>query len=296
MKNIYLIPTDKPSRLWTNNLRRRLELDEFPEQHPNNIAKHIYITSDEEIKEGDWTLMFDDFGNLFLCDKPQQYLGIEKGHHLNKGLRKIILTTDQDLDEVQAIDDEFLEWFVKNPSCKEVEVESMVNMIQFTPREFIYKIIIPQEESFEMYKHLYGKSVEMNDRFESKHIWSEELALKNKGRWIPKEEPKQEARVFGGKDDKTFWIDKPVQKGHPDYKETIEEAAEDFYEENAHDITFLKLVEFGAKWQAKRMYSEEDLREAFKGGGKMSWTDINQETQEPYYYDFNEWFEQFKKK
>jgi hypothetical protein len=47
---------------------------------------------------------------------------------------------------VQAIDDEFLEWFVKNPSCEWVEVESMINMIQFTPREFIYKIIIPQEE------------------------------------------------------------------------------------------------------------------------------------------------------
>ena len=52
MKNIHVIPTDKPSRLWINNLRRRLELDEFPSQHPTNIAKHIYITSDEEIKEG----------------------------------------------------------------------------------------------------------------------------------------------------------------------------------------------------------------------------------------------------
>ena len=50
------------------------------------------------------------------------------------------------------------------------------------------------------------------------------------------------------------------------------------------------------KEQAERMYSEEDLRESFKSGGKMFWTDINQETQEPYYYDFNEWFEQFKKK
>jgi hypothetical protein len=48
--------------------------------------------------------------------------------------------------------------------------------------------------------------------------------------------------------------------------------------------------------EQERMYSEEDLKEAFKDGGKMSWTDINQETQEPYYYDFNEWFEQFKKK
>jgi hypothetical protein len=48
--------------------------------------------------------------------------------------------------------------------------------------------------------------------------------------------------------------------------------------------------------QQERSYSEEDLKEAFKSGGKMSWTDINQETQEPYYYDFKEWFEQFKKK
>jgi hypothetical protein len=34
--------------------------------------------------------------------------------------KKIILTTDQDLikDGVQAIDDEFLEWFVSNPSCE----------------------------------------------------------------------------------------------------------------------------------------------------------------------------------
>jgi flavorubredoxin len=37
---------------------------------------------------------------------------------------KIILTTDGDLikDGVQSIDDEFLEWFVENPSCEEVEV------------------------------------------------------------------------------------------------------------------------------------------------------------------------------
>ena len=39
--------------------------------------------------------------------------------------------------------------------------------------------------------------------------------------------------------------------------------------------------------QQERMYREEDMREAFKGGGKISWTDID---------DFNEWFEQFKKK
>jgi hypothetical protein len=34
--------------------------------------------------------------------------------------RKVVLTTDQKLikDGVQAIDDEFLDWLVKNPSCE----------------------------------------------------------------------------------------------------------------------------------------------------------------------------------
>ena len=52
---------------------------------------------------------------------------------------KIILTTNKLLikDGVQAIDDEFLEWFVKNPSCEEVDIN----------RDWGYpKIIIPKEE------------------------------------------------------------------------------------------------------------------------------------------------------
>jgi len=77
-------------------------------------------------------------------------------------------------------------------------------------------------------------------------------------------------------------------------KETIEEVAERMsigIREEDYKDGFIE----GAKWQKERMYSEEDLLKAFKAGGKMSWTDIDQETQEPYYYDFNEWFEQFKK-
>ena len=40
--------------------------------------------------------------------------------------------------------------------------------------------------SFEFFQELNGKPVQMDDRFESVHIWSEELALKNAGRWQPK--------------------------------------------------------------------------------------------------------------
>ena len=80
-------------------------------------------------------------------------------------------------------------------------------------------------------------------------------------------------------------------------QESLEEAAEKFADDCTlvSDAAAYKGFIAGAKWQQKRMYSEEDLKEAFKGGGKMSWTDVNQETQEPYYYDFNEWFEQFNK-
>jgi hypothetical protein len=47
-------------------------------------------------------------------------------------------------------------------------------------------------------------------------------------------------------------------------------------------IGFIK----GAKWQAERMYSEEDLRYAFECA-----TDLN-----PSFESFSAWFEQFKKK
>lgn len=46
-----------------------------------------------------------------------------------------------------------------------------------------------------MYEHLYGKQVSMNDRFESIHIWSEELAIKNNGKWKPEEAPAPNAPV-----------------------------------------------------------------------------------------------------
>ena len=46
--------------------------------------------------------------------------------------------------------------------------------------------------------------------------------------------------------------------------------------------------ENSAKWQAERMYSEEDLKEAYMVGKHGGTTQT--------YYEFNEWFEQFKKK
>jgi hypothetical protein len=124
MKNIRILPADKPSRLCISH-EQKLRLtqshllyikDEVWKTYPQNI----YITSDEEIKEGYWLDLSD---NSIIKVSKEDLKSFKSYDKLQ--FKKIILTTDQDLiaDGVQAIDDEFLEWFVKNPSCEWVEVE-----------------------------------------------------------------------------------------------------------------------------------------------------------------------------
>lgn len=55
-----------------------------------HTPNYLLVVDDSEIKERDYCLMFDDFGNLFLGGLPSQYLGEKSGHHLNKGLKKVI--------------------------------------------------------------------------------------------------------------------------------------------------------------------------------------------------------------
>jgi hypothetical protein len=150
MKNIHLIPTDKPSRLvkfFTNKFHLCKEI--LPIQDEEQY-QNIYITSDEEIKKGQ-NYIGDGFSgkNKFKWHKSQ----IETYPNIKKDV--IVLTTDQDLieDGVQAIDDTFLEWFVKNPSCESVEVKQVKTFNGFLDPEygspkykFNYHIIIPKEE------------------------------------------------------------------------------------------------------------------------------------------------------
>jgi hypothetical protein len=139
MKNIFILPTDQPSRLY-KNIDGEIGLTNivFRQEDGFSQNQHIYITSSEEIKEGVNQWYLDKFLN-----KPMNSGGAQYGEKQNV----IILTTDPTLitDGVQAIDDEFLEWFVKNPSCEFVEVNK--KLVEF-PLTFkmMYKIIIPQDE------------------------------------------------------------------------------------------------------------------------------------------------------
>lgn len=41
------------------------------------------------------------------------------------------------------------------------------------------------DKEFYLFEEFYGKYVQLDDRFESVHICSEEKAIKNRGRWTP---------------------------------------------------------------------------------------------------------------
>jgi hypothetical protein len=172
MKNIHILPTDKPSRLSIGNNKNFVFgiLRTAVESYNNDFTnQHIYITSDEEIKEGDWYIDRLNIVQKSEIVKDNMLLGKNQsiGAMNIKGYdkwssqydsKKIILTTDQDLikDGVQAITDEFLEWFVKNPSCEEVEVESNKCLVKRGQCSCSYqdidcqcsgyKIVIPKEE------------------------------------------------------------------------------------------------------------------------------------------------------
>jgi hypothetical protein len=157
MRNIFLLPTDKPSSLVLETKNNNLFIT-TTKDFGTKIMKfqHIYITSDEEIK--DRNCWVTNGVEIFKpSDLPEYSL-----EYANRYWEKIILTTDQELiaDGVQAIDDEFLQWFVNNSSCEKVEVE-LIDTFKKTNEVYVdeiaggnyyeiikqYKIIIPQEET-----------------------------------------------------------------------------------------------------------------------------------------------------
>jgi hypothetical protein len=250
--NVHVLPTANQSRFFKDDLGYYFSFETL--QRSNFTNQHIYITSDEGIREDCWIIPID--GVPYKLDSE---CSLESD-------RKIILTTDQDLikDGVQAIDDEFLEWFVKNPSCEYVKIT---------------KDKIRQDKEFNDISHW--------DIYEYKIS-------------IPQEEPKFiSGQFFLERADEVIVIHRPKQ-------ETLEEVAErllrdhrDFETEgdSSYQNGRLNGILEGLKYQAERMYSEEDMKLSFEAGkkGYMRGSMLHQE----YYFtwkNFKQWFEQFKKR
>jgi hypothetical protein len=253
MKNIHILPTD-------NQYKGSISLTPDGRLTTNvliGIPQHIYITSNEDIKDGDWCLSKLNevvrFGKKFTASL----------------YKKVILTTDQDLikDGVHAIDDEFLVWFVKNPSCESVEVNYDVFEKTGKISVWEYDIIIPQEEQC---------TCKLGEPYNN-------ACCKVHGS-IPKEKPKQ-IKCYCGH---TITCDcEPLQ-------ETLEEFInQSNTPEGLDQFSYDKGLEDGAKWQKERM--EEDMinfahfyfKEEFN-----STMQTNKLTKEL----LSEWFEQNKNK
>jgi hypothetical protein len=198
MKNIHLIPTDKPSRLFIDIDDNKLKITQ-PIGGEYMMNQHIYITSNEEIKEG---------VNQWYLDKVLNEPYNSGGAQYSSKQDVIILTTDMDLiqDGIQPIDDDFLEWFVENPNCGYVD----------------QRLIWDEEKLTSIYKIVYAFS-----------------------------EPLQE-------------LERGITITHVGKQETLEEAARRIFgdDEDGHYLEKRAFIK-GAKWQAEKLYSEEDMREAY---------------------------------
>ena len=137
-RNLLLLPTLKKTRLHFDNtglfLSKNLQLSSTI----NSIVegRNIYIISDEFIKGGDYFYSpFQGEERILKCNNLVIPFSKDK---------KIILTTDIELirDGVQAVKNDFLQWYINNQSCYSVDIEKE-DLVLNPDKDFFYKIIIP---------------------------------------------------------------------------------------------------------------------------------------------------------
>jgi hypothetical protein len=292
MKNIHILPTDKPSRLHLIE-----DVLTFTNKYKTSVCDsevNIYITSDEEIKEGDWCL---DIKRNIIFQSKRNEIGTSKkipiiictyeGCYIKKDCKKIILTTDQDLikDGVQEIPEYFLiHYIVGNNPIEYVEIKEHLESLD--TMKINYEIIIPKEEP---------TLANMKCTCINFHINCFSGMCRICG-LPPKEELcplcNDNELIDGVCKECTELLCKPfsVLENH----ETLEEAAERLYPIILEDDGWDKNKQYrdewtkGAKWQQKN--SEEEVIQLVS-----DWTDYRMSEDSKSKVTFKKWFKQFKK-
>ena len=337
MKNIHILSTDKPSRLIYNDANQLCYQSNKSYKNDRKWMHrkkfNIYITSDVEIKLGEWVIYTK--GIKIHCKKIDSKEDVELANIENSGVLKIILTTDQELikNGIQPIPDDFLEWFVKNSSCERVEVKEKQHFEADKSKRidplngvyYSYKIIIPKEEPKQEFTTVNGSSgctITVTDEKGNPLTY-----------WGGLEEPTQENNFFESL--QKYFKETPREKVLEDWNKsahldnvgpTVEEFVENSNEERFKEAAELYLENVNTKvhkdlerdgwmkigfisgaksdaardyWfekfqeQDKNKYSDEDLREAFRQGHKSARTGSYNDITEQ--EDYNKWFSQFKK-
>lgn len=177
MKNLYIIPTNKFSKLayyQESTSHKDAELQLVTQPSSDYKYQNIYIISNEDLMVDNHSLQLET-GVIFkikeILEPDHLYLDYKGNKHWDNFdpwcVKKIILTTDPDLiaDGIQPIDNEFLEWYVQNPSCEDVEIDK-VRMISYNFPASVYnkyKIITPKESFTHEIKELSKEEV-LNER------------------------------------------------------------------------------------------------------------------------------------
>jgi hypothetical protein len=255
MKNIHVLPTDKASDLWLMHNKSQGLMLLKTASLLDGIPQNIYITSDEYIG-----LSYYLDGNLVrkgvIDDK--EYWKVRKDY------KKIILTTDEDLikDGVQVIDDEFLEWFVQNPSCEEVETH-IVELCTNCSKQYCNNLRCIDYEDKVRYLISYSENTtkQIITYCDGYEVGYEKII-------IPSEKPKQETSLIKALKD----ISKHLDKMNAKY-ETIEDAAEKLYPVNKNGGS----AEMLNKFQLDNSLRQEGFFEGVKFQSEIS---ISKETYE----------------
>lgn len=337
MKNIHIIPTPNPSRIIKNHRNellltiQTLPLDKEIYCYPQNI----HITDGSEIKNGDWCVDIED--NVVFKVKEQGHSGLlrsETDSFVEDSCRKIIFTTDRQiiLDGVQAIPEEFLEWFCsKNGKVPFIEVYANYNRGN---GKYYSKLIIPKKEvcTCEIGHPYNNACCEIHGSIPKEELQQELPKTEIDWSKFPQStkdavgyvEPKQELKLSEGWSTNEQTVDFKQETLEEDNftlieKELIKEAKKVWRELHPNPV---EMALFGAKWQLENMpiqilnvdnvyariengvviieenekrYSEKDLREAFIAGGNSQIED-DDAYGSAYIKYMEKWFKKFKKK
>lgn len=163
MKNVHLLQTETyPAKLQLDRDYGTLTILDEPcvINGQDFVGANLYITSNELYTVG-WYL---DNSNYVTKTTTKQ----ESAWEHKQNWKKIILTTDPRLikDSIQAIDDEFLDWFCENPDCEFIPITTAT-----VNNELLHKINIGfeswrKEESKQ--ETLLGKTISKKDAYELK--------------------------------------------------------------------------------------------------------------------------------
>jgi len=242
MKNIHILPTENSSRI-SHSKDGVLELHRLQWRKD---TQNIYITSGEIIERGDWIYDAENIIHIYKAsDIDLSNIRSLKSLYC----KKIILTTDQDLIKcgVQAIDDEFLEWFVSkaNDSGKPIDIvevdyrydtnlqpilDSLGNKVLRikipTESENLSEIIIPKEEAKQETQEEASERMEILQKIDCDKMQlyfdggSYSLGFNNGAKWQQEQDKNKYSEVFEWLANKDYLSDEVdiIQKEFEQFK------------------------------------------------------------------------------